>query len=86
MDLQTRKQGSPLNAGPLGPPPCVSHNTTWLRLSGDSAASKAECGKTEERLWAVPVVGGGHPPSADIQGIQGYEMSYHAVDSSAQCI
>lgn len=86
MDLQTRKQGSPLNAVPLGPPPCVSHNTTWLRLSGDSAASEVECGKREGRLWAVPVVGGGHPPSTGIQGVQGYEMSYHAVDSSAQCI
>lgn len=43
-------------------------------------------GKTEGKCWAIPVVGGGHPPSAGTQGVQGYEMSYHAADSSAQRI
>lgn len=86
MDLQKRKLGSPLNAGPLGQAPCISYNMIGLRLSGGSAASEAECGKTEGRFWAVPVIGEGHPPSTGTKGIQGYKMSYHAVESSAQCI
>lgn len=30
-DLQARKQSSPLDTGPLGPPSCVSHDTVPLR-------------------------------------------------------
>ena len=54
MDLQTRKQGSPTNAGPLGPLPCVSHNPIRLHLSRGPAASEMEWGENRREASGYP--------------------------------
>lgn len=68
----SRRAGKPTQGSwTFGTVPCISYNTIGLHLSGGSAASEAECGKTEGSFglsqWLEEAT---HLPQA--QSIQGY--------------